>query len=106
DYDAIQSLLDAHEAVVLYLAACEPEAGRARARAFAHSVDMGEDPASGSAAGPLTAYLAARAGVERLEVRQGIEMGRPSRLECAIEGDRVRLGGGVTIVVEGTILLP
>jgi trans-2,3-dihydro-3-hydroxyanthranilate isomerase len=106
DYPAIQALLDAHEAIVLYLAACDPEAGRAQARAFTHSADMGEDPATGSAAGPLAAYLAQRAGVERLEVRQGIEMGRPGRLECTLEADRVRLAGGVAIVAEGTLLLP
>jgi trans-2,3-dihydro-3-hydroxyanthranilate isomerase len=106
DYTAIQALLDAHDAIVLYLAACDLEAGRAQARAFTHSIDMGEDPATGSAAGPLVAYLAARAGVQRLVVDQGLEMGRPSRLECWVEGERVRVGGGVAIVVEGALLLP
>jgi trans-2,3-dihydro-3-hydroxyanthranilate isomerase len=106
DWRAIQSLLDAHDAIVLYLVACDPAAGRARARAFAHSADMGEDPATGSAAGPLAAYLHARAGTARLEIRQGEEMGRPSRLECAIEGDRVRVGGGVAMVLHGTVALP
>ena len=33
-----------------------------------------------------------------LRVEQGAEMGRPSVLECSVEGDRVRVGGGV---VEG-----
>jgi trans-2,3-dihydro-3-hydroxyanthranilate isomerase len=106
DWAAIQALLDAHEAVVLYLAACDPAAGRVAARAFAHSADMGEDPATGSAAGPLAAYLHARTGTAELRIAQGHHMGRPSRLECAIEGDRVRVGGGVAVVVEGTVALP
>ena len=106
DWLAIQALLDAHDAVVLYLAACDPQAGRAQARAFAHSAEIGEDPATGSAAGPLAAYLAERAGVERLDIDQGAEMGRPSRLECAIEGDRVRVAGGVAVLLEGTLRLP
>ena len=51
------------------------------------------------------AYLHARAGTERLDIDQGIEMGRPSRLECSVEGDRVRVGGGAAILIEGTVLL-
>ena len=105
DYSVIEPLLDVHEAIVLYLAACDPAAGRAHARAFCHTADMGEDPATGSAAGPLMAYLHARAGTERLVVDQGIEMGRPSVLECSVEDDRVRVGGGAAILIEGTVLL-
>jgi trans-2,3-dihydro-3-hydroxyanthranilate isomerase len=105
DWPAIGALLDAHDALVLYLAACDPDGGRARARAFSGTAEMGEDPATGSAAGPLLAYLAARAGVARLEIEQGVEMGRPSRLECGVEGDRVRVGGGVALVLEGTLRL-
>jgi trans-2,3-dihydro-3-hydroxyanthranilate isomerase len=105
DYAAIEPVLDGHEAIVLYLCACDPGAGRAKARAFCHTEDMGEDPATGSAAGPLMAYLAARAGSQALAIDQGIEMGRPSRLDCAVEGDRVRVGGGAAIIVEGTVHL-
>ena len=105
DYSAIEPLLDVHEAIVLYLAACDPATGRARARAFGHTKDMGEDPATGSAAGPLMAYLHARAGTERLVIDQGIEMGRPSVLECSVEDDRVRVGGVAAILIEGTVLL-
>jgi trans-2,3-dihydro-3-hydroxyanthranilate isomerase len=66
---------------------------------------MGEDPATGSAAGPLMAYLHDRAGIERLDIDQGIEMGRPSRLSCSLEGDRVRVGGAAAILVVGTLRL-
>jgi trans-2,3-dihydro-3-hydroxyanthranilate isomerase len=66
---------------------------------------MGEDPATGSAAAPLCAYLARRAGIERLEIAQGLEMGRPSRLSCRLEGERVRVSGGAAVVFEGTVSL-
>lgn len=64
-----------------------------------------EDPATGSAAGPLLAYLHRRTGVERLTVTQGVQMGRASRMDCSVEGDRVRVGGETVIVAEGTLSL-
>ena len=38
-------------------------------------------------------------------VAQGAEMGRPSRLIAEVEGDRVRVGGDVVTVIEGTVSL-
>ena len=105
DYDRIGRLLAAHDAIVLYLAAVDPETGKARARSFLRTAEMGEDPATGSAVGPLAAHVAARTGVERLEVDQGVEMGRPSRLVASLDGDRVRVGGDVVILAEGTVHL-
>ena len=105
DYDRIGRLLAAHDAIVLYLAAVDPEAGKAHARSFLRTAEMGEDPATGSAVGPLAAHVAARTGVERLEVDQGVEMGRPSRLVAWLDGDRVRVGGDVVILAEGTVHL-
>ena len=105
DYDRIGRLLAAHDAISLYLAAVDPEAGKAHARSFLRTAEMGEDPATGSAVGPLAAHVAARTGVERLEVDQGVEMGRPSRLVASLDGDRVRVGGDVVILAEGTVHL-
>ena len=105
DYDRIGRLLAAHDAIVLYLAAVDPEAGKAHARSFLRTAEMGEDPATGSAVGPLAAHVAARTGVERLEVDQGVEMGRPSRLVAWLDGDRVRVGGDAVILAEGTVHL-
>ncbi len=76
DHAAIASLRAAHGVMTIYAAACDPASGRARARAFAGPA-IGEDPATGSAAGPLCAYLAARAGCSRVAIEQGVEMGRP-----------------------------
>ncbi len=106
DLAAIAALLAPLGAHSVYLVACDPAAGRARARMFTRLVAEGEDAATGSAAGPLVAYLAARAGCERVEIVQGVEMGRPSRLHAAMEDGRARVGGGVVLVAEGAVHLP
>ncbi|MFA4966095.1 MAG: PhzF family phenazine biosynthesis protein [Thermoleophilia bacterium] len=73
-----------------------------------------EDPATGSAAGPLAAYMA-RAGLlapgERRVVLQGRHIGRPSRLTVAVAGSLRRLedvlvGGAVQPVLTGELTLP
>ena len=83
----------------------DPEAGTARARSFMRSAEMGEDPATGSAVGPLCAHVAARTGAQRIEIDQGVEMGRPSRLVAEVDGDRVRVGGDAVVLAEGTVHL-
>jgi trans-2,3-dihydro-3-hydroxyanthranilate isomerase len=98
------ALADA-DAYGIYVVVCEPSRGIARARMFGRSAQEAEDPATGSAAGPLCAYLHARSGVTSLEIRQGVEMGRPSTLRTEIAGDRVRVGGDVVVVVDGTVRL-
>jgi trans-2,3-dihydro-3-hydroxyanthranilate isomerase len=106
DFEPLVALLEEHRAVVLYLAASDAGAGTARARSFyPDPASATEDPATGAAAGPLCAYLHARAGVERLTIDQGVEMGRPSRLDCAVDGDRVRVGGEAVVVATGTVTL-
>jgi trans-2,3-dihydro-3-hydroxyanthranilate isomerase len=89
-------------ATCVYLAAVDAGAGTARTRSFFLG-DIGtlEDPATGSAVGPLVAYLAERAGITELTVSQGAEMGRPSTLHAVVEGDRIRVSGDVVIVAEG-----
>ena len=63
------------------------------------------DPATGSAAGPLLAYLRERdAAADELTVHQGVEMGRPSRIDCAWERDRPRVSGDVVVVADGHLL--
>ena len=104
DWPAVQRLLAAHGATVLYAAVCDPAAAHARTRGFV-SAAVGEDPATGSAAGPLCAYLAARRDCPALTIEQGIEIGRPSRIEVAMEGERPRVGGRVVVVADGTLQL-
>jgi trans-2,3-dihydro-3-hydroxyanthranilate isomerase len=111
NFDAIDELLAdeplrAGETPTFYLVWCEPTEKRARARMFSSAVLGGEDPATGSAAGPLCAYLAKRIRCERIVIRQGEEMGRPSVLEAQMADGRPRVGGGVIPVIDGTVELP
>lgn len=106
DFAALRSLLAAHDAVVLYLAAVGDGGEPIRARGFFTAPgEITEDPATGSAAGPLLAYLHARRGDTAIDVLQGVEMERPSRLECRVEDDRIRVGGACVVVADGTVRL-
>jgi trans-2,3-dihydro-3-hydroxyanthranilate isomerase len=101
----LPALLYQAGAVCLYLAAVEPATGEARARSFfLGDVGVIEDPATGSAVGPLVAYLAERAGIEQLVVRQGEEIGRPSVLHARLHPDGVIVGGDVVVLAEGRTL--
>ena len=71
-----------------------------------------EDPATGSAAGPLGGYLVEQGMCPpgRIRLQQGYEMGRPSDIAIDVAGARgaitsVRVGGGVVKVAEGTLFL-
>jgi trans-2,3-dihydro-3-hydroxyanthranilate isomerase len=104
DFDRVDALSEVED-FNLYLVALDREAESGRARMFTRWIPGGEDPATGSAVGPLCAYLAEREDWTRIEVLQGVEMGRPSRLTAELEGDRVRVGGYVVIVIEGDVLV-
>ncbi len=79
-------------------------------RMFAPGLGVPEDPATGSANGCLAAYLwkhqVLGPGPVEVESRQGIEMGRPSRLFLRADGDVVQVGGRVVPVATGQFLLP
>ncbi len=70
---------------------------------------IAEDPATGTAAGPLVARLAAEGQVvpdgRPVIVEQGYAFGRPSRIQVSVAGPRVRVGGSGLIVAEGTLAL-
>jgi trans-2,3-dihydro-3-hydroxyanthranilate isomerase len=105
DAALLAALLGEVGAVVAYLAWPEPEREAAQARSFFLDGEVAaEDPATGSAAGPLCAYLHARTGAARVDVTQGVAMGRPSLLLCTA-GERVRVAGDVVLVADGTVLL-
>ena len=108
DAARLSALLTAHGAVTLYAADRDDDGETARARSFFLDPDgVTEDPATGSACGPLLAYLHARLGTERLVVHQGVAMGRPSRLDCELDASsgRVRVAGDCVVVATGTVLL-
>lgn len=89
-----------------YLSWHDARSGRAHARSLPTSPLEGEDPATGSAAGALLAYLHERRGLDRLAIEQGAEIGRPSRLLAELDGARARVGGDVVVLVTGSIRLP
>jgi trans-2,3-dihydro-3-hydroxyanthranilate isomerase len=80
---------------------------------FAPGLGVREDPATGSAAGPLALHLARHGRIaygEQIEIRQGAEIGRPSVLFARVEGsdghvERVAVGGSAVIVARGTYRL-
>ena len=103
---ALPALLERTGAICLYPFAWEDGGSESFSRSFFIDVaGISEDPATGSAGGPLIAYLHERAGVHAVDVHQGVEMGRRSLLRCAIEGDRVRVGGDVVVVADGSVTL-
>jgi trans-2,3-dihydro-3-hydroxyanthranilate isomerase len=77
-----------------------------RSRCFALDLGDFEDPATGSAAGPLVAYLQDILDVDRVEIRQGVEMGRPSLIDARMDSGRPRVSGEVRVVLSGTANLP
>ncbi len=93
------------------------EIGEARAHArFFVGMNIGEDPATGSAAGPLGGYLVYHdaAGVEpvdgvcRFVIEQGDFMNRPSRIGLEVKGkagkiEEVRVGGTAVVVARGEL---
>ena len=101
----------------LFVFAADADSGPAhyRARCFVPSMAVLEDPATGSANACFAGFLAARSpertGTLSWTVAQGVEMGRPSRIE--IEADKadgvitaIRVGGRAVFVMEGSITLP
>lgn len=87
-------------------------------RFFAPADNIPEDPATGSAAGSLSAYLVhhgglpiePEAGVYRFTIEQGDFMGRPSRINVQITGeknriDRVQVGGRSVVMFNGVFKL-
>ena len=107
DAARVDAVLKATGAITIYAFVFEETAGTADARSFFASPGgiAEEDPATGSAAGPLMAYLHRHAGLAELTVTQGVQMGRPSRLDCALAGDRVRVGGEVVVLAQGVVHL-
>jgi trans-2,3-dihydro-3-hydroxyanthranilate isomerase len=73
-----------------------------------------EDPATGSAAGPLAVHLARHGRIDwgdEIEISQGAEIGRASTLYARAEGsedqiERVEVGGSAVVVARGEFRLP
>ncbi|MFC7303459.1 PhzF family phenazine biosynthesis protein [Streptomyces monticola] len=113
--DALSALHPDHRALAAFpdmAANCFARDGkRWRSRMFSPAYGVVEDAATGSAAGPLAIHLAryglAPWGVET-EIRQGVELGRPSLMRALAEGggervDSVWVGGHGVPVARGVL---
>lgn len=87
--------------------------GRWKTRMFAPGLGVPEDPATGSAAGPLVLHLCRHGRIEfgaEIEISQGMEIARPSLLRACAQGsaeqiESVQVGGSAVIVARGEFLL-
>jgi trans-2,3-dihydro-3-hydroxyanthranilate isomerase len=85
-----------------------------KTRMFAPGGGVAEDPATGSAAGPLALHLARHGRIafgDEIEITQGVEIRRPSTLYARIDGsaeklERVEVGGSAVVVARGEFRLP
>ena len=100
--------------VFVFAPDADPTVGRVYSRMFApHTSGIPEDPATGSASGPLGAYLVAHGHVAaapsvRIVSEQGTKMGRQSFVHIAVDMDRgavvrIRVGGPVVPVIDGRL---
>jgi trans-2,3-dihydro-3-hydroxyanthranilate isomerase len=111
--DAVAALrpdLGAIERLGVYGINCFAVSGeRVKTRMFGPALGVAEDPATGSAAGPLAVHLSRHGRIEygaEIEIVQGVEIGRRSVLRARVEGspehiERVLVGGSAVIVARG-----
>lgn len=78
-------------------------AGAVRARGFFPSLGIEEDPATGSAAACLGVYLESRVGPIEIELQQGVEMERPSRIRIKAGSADVEIGGSCELIFEASL---
>jgi trans-2,3-dihydro-3-hydroxyanthranilate isomerase len=86
---------------------------RWKTRMFGPALGVAEDPATGSAAGPLALHLVRHGRIafgDEIEISQGAEIGRPSTLYARVDGsadaiERIEVGGSAVIVARGEFRL-
>jgi trans-2,3-dihydro-3-hydroxyanthranilate isomerase len=102
----------------VFVFAPDPQRGVAHvySRMFASDIGVTEDAATGSASGPLGAYVAEHGIVElpdpiEIVSLQGCRMGRPSTIRIRLDlrdghATNIQVGGRVVAVLEGELQLP
>ena len=101
----------AEQSVALCFNCFAGKGARWKTRMFAPGGGVTEDPATGSAAGPLALHLARHGRIgfgDEIEISQGVEIGRPSTLFARVEGSaddvqRVEVGGSAVTVARGEL---
>jgi trans-2,3-dihydro-3-hydroxyanthranilate isomerase len=111
---ALQPDLQRIKPLGLYGINCFAGAGaRWKTRMFGPALGVAEDPATGSAAGPLAYHLARHGRIafgDEIEISQGAEIARPSTLYARAEGtadaaERIEVGGSAVVVARGELQL-
>ena len=114
--DVFEQVLKGFITDKVFLFCREPElpGSHFRARMYAPSIGVAEDPATGSAAAGFGGYLAKRDtrtdGTLKWRVEQGFEMGRPSILDIEVDKNAnavtsVRVGGNAVLVTSGALTI-
>jgi trans-2,3-dihydro-3-hydroxyanthranilate isomerase len=113
DVEAVAALrpdIGALERLGVYGISCFAGSGESwKTRMFGPALGVAEDPATGSAAGPLAVHLARHGRIgygSEIEIVQGVEIGRRSVLHARVDGgpdaiERVVVGGSAVIVARG-----
>jgi trans-2,3-dihydro-3-hydroxyanthranilate isomerase len=86
---------------------------RWKTRMFGVGLGVNEDPATGSAAGPLALHVVRHGRIafgDEIEIVQGAEIGRPSTLYARVDGsaeavERIEVGGSAVVVARGELQL-
>lgn len=120
DMTALRSIKSAfgvdHTGIYLFSTEDRDDGVTAYSRMFAAGLGIAEDPATGSACGPLGSYLVQQGIVRGRAANsivswQGVAMGRPSRIHISITQDdsgaisRVQVGGQAIVVAKGTLAI-
>jgi trans-2,3-dihydro-3-hydroxyanthranilate isomerase len=115
DLTAMKNLLTNDSAFFLFSIDVGSSGQSIYSRMFAPGVGVIEDPATGSASGPLGCYLVQHRivsgdGAGKIVSHQGVAMGRPSRIHIAIGGapdaiHDVKVGGHAVLVGRGEIIV-
>jgi trans-2,3-dihydro-3-hydroxyanthranilate isomerase len=113
--DLLQSSKSGARGVFLFSAERSADRATVYSRLFAPDLGVAEDPATGSASGPLGCYLVRHKVVSKEKAGamlslQGVKMGRPSHVHIAIglekgEITSVRVGGESVLAGEGTLYI-
>jgi trans-2,3-dihydro-3-hydroxyanthranilate isomerase len=93
----------------LAFSCCAGSGLRWKSRMFFPGLGGTEDPATGSAAGPLALHLARHGRIafgDEIEIHQGVEIGRHSTLFARVDGsadavERIEVGGSAVVVARG-----
>jgi trans-2,3-dihydro-3-hydroxyanthranilate isomerase len=105
-----------HTGIYLFSTESAGDDVTAYSRMFAPGLGIAEDPATGSACGPLGCYLVQNGLVPperaaQIVSWQGVAMGRPSRIHVVITQDaagavsRVQVGGEAVVVAQGELTI-